>query len=73
MEKDKLLNDIKIGLFVGVSVASVAIFFFKLLGVSNFLLILLLYFYPVTGVLVAYFSNRRKEKKIVPVERGYHG
>ena len=69
---ESLLNDIKTGLFIGVTVSSIVGILFRFFHISNVLIILILYIYPITGFLTAYFVSKNKKEKIM-IQKGYHG
>lgn len=69
---NNMLDSIKIGLFVGVTVSLPIGFILRITGTNIILLIIILYLYPLTGFLTGYFisKSRKDEQKI---EFGYHG
>ena len=70
---DNFLESAKIGLFIGVSFSSLALFLLKIFGLNNYILIIFLYFYPLAGLLSAYLVFRKTKELEIGLERGYHG
>jgi hypothetical protein len=69
-----LINNIILGLFVGVTIASLLGTFIRIFEVNLLILIVLLYLYPMTGLLTAYIITRNTRKRLrFLFERGYHG
>jgi len=68
---ENLFNHIKIGLFIGVTISSEMVLILRFFGVSNILIILLLYLYPLTGLLTAFFISKGKTKEKTTFPIGY--
>ncbi|OGI15768.1 hypothetical protein A3K63_00130 [Candidatus Micrarchaeota archaeon RBG_16_49_10] len=67
---EELASRVKVGLFVGVNMAVSSAFLIRFFGIGSLLLLLLLYSYPITGLLTAYFTTRskeREEKERIPI------
>jgi hypothetical protein len=66
-------SNIKTGLFIGTTVSSLIGFLFRLFGSSLILIMIILYLYPITGLIVGYFNFKNRKEPEFVLERGYHG
>lgn len=59
---------IKISLFIGVTVSSIVLLILRLIGLNRLIFMLILYLYPIVGVLTVFFVYKeivKKDKRLI--------
>ena len=66
------LSSVKSGLLVGILISNTLALMINFFEINAIFLILILYLYPVTGLISAYLGSKEKKHEL-RLDRGYHG